>query len=150
MHLSHACRKIREAKEKVTGNYVWSMIEFFEAQRRLPKSPCQDQGAKVSIEEGFMMPGNPNVVVTSWLNLPFRGLDFGWGKEIHMGPGNHDFDGDMVILPGYVNDGSVVVAVGLQVTHMEKFRKFFYEDIETLKFKKLSYEDIEVIAQARL
>lgn len=129
LRLSHACQKIREAKEKVTGDYVWSMIEFLEEQRRFPTS-CQDQGSEVSIEDDFMMAGNPNVMVSSWLNLPVRGIDFGWGKEIYMAPATHDFDGDIVILPGYVEDGSVTVFVALQVTHMEKFKKSFYEDIE--------------------
>ncbi|KAJ8440133.1 hypothetical protein Cgig2_003458 [Carnegiea gigantea] len=91
---------------------------------------CQDQGSEVSIEDDFLMAGNPNVMVSSWLNLPVRGMDFGWGKEICMAPATHYFDADIVILPGYVEDGSVVVFVALQVAHMEKFKKSFYKDIE--------------------
>jgi len=132
MPLSRACQKIREENKKVTGDYVWSMIGFLEGQRRLLKYSCQHQGAKGSFEEGLVTTGNPNIVVSSWLNLPVRGLDFGWGKEIYMAPATHDFDGDVVILPGDFDDGSVVVVAGLQVTHMEKFKQFFYEDIEIL------------------
>ena len=105
------------------------MIEFLREQRMLPKS-CEEQGSKGSLEEGFTMPGHPDITATSWLNLPFHGMDFGWGKEIHMSRADHDFDGDVVISASHVDDGSIVVAVGLQVTRMEKLMKFFYDDIE--------------------
>jgi shikimate O-hydroxycinnamoyltransferase len=73
--------------------------------------------------------GNPNIGVVSWLTLPIYGLDFGWGKEIYMGPGTHDFDGDSLLLPSPNGDGSVILAICLQVAHMEAFKKYFYEDI---------------------
>jgi len=73
--LSHTSQKMREENKKVTGDYIWSMIEFLESKRRVPRS-CQDQGTKRNFEEGFIT-GNPNIVVASWLNLPIRGLDFG-------------------------------------------------------------------------
>lgn len=59
------------------------------------------------------------------------GLTLGGGKEIYMGPGTHDSDGDCLILPGPLNDGSVKVAICLQVAHMDEFKKYFYEDIPT-------------------
>ena len=104
------------------------MIDFLKEQKSL--STYQDRTA-IENTKGGVFYGNPNLGVASWLNLPVRGLDFGWGEEIYMGPGSHDFneDGDVMILPGYNNDGSVVVAVGLQVHHMEKFKNYFYEDI---------------------
>lgn len=54
--------------------------------------------------------GNPNRRVVSWLTLPMYELDFGWGKELWMGPGPIDIDGDCIILPGRDGDGSVLVA----------------------------------------
>ncbi|KAJ8448825.1 hypothetical protein Cgig2_011446 [Carnegiea gigantea] len=107
--LSHACRKIREATNSVTNEYIRSMIDFLKEQKSL--STYQDRTALGNTKGIFH--GNPNLGVASWLNLPVRGLDFGWGEEIYMGPGSHDFneDGDVMILPGYNNDGSVVVVV---------------------------------------
>ncbi|GAB2221707.1 hypothetical protein Droror1_Dr00012892 [Drosera rotundifolia] len=71
----------------------------------------------------------PNVGVISWLSLPIYGLDFGWGKEIYMVPGTHDFDGNSLMLPVPNSDGSVVLALCLQVDHMEKLKEYYYEDI---------------------
>lgn len=47
-----------------------------------------------------------------------------------MGPGTHDFDGDSLILPNPEEDGALIVALCLQVAHMDAFKKFFYEEDE--------------------
>lgn len=114
--LSFASSKIREAIEKVTNEYVVSGIDFLKNQKDLTK---------------FQGPfyGNPNLGVVSWLRLPIHGVDFGWGKEIYMGPGTHDFDGDSLLLPSSEGDGSLILAICLQVVHMEAFKKYFYEDM---------------------
>lgn len=58
--------------------------------------------------------GDNNVTIVSWLNLANRGVDFGWGTEIHMGPPIvQTCDGDIQLSP-YRNDGSVVVSACLQ------------------------------------
>ncbi|KAK7291875.1 hypothetical protein RIF29_07375 [Crotalaria pallida] len=123
--LGYASSKIREAIEKVTDEYVRSGIEFLKNQEDLTR--FQDLHAIGSDKGPFY--GNPNLGVVSWLTLPIYGLDFGWGKEVYMGPGTHDFDGDSLLLPGPDGDGSLVVAICLQVVHMEAFKKHFYEDI---------------------
>ncbi|XP_021754744.1 spermidine hydroxycinnamoyl transferase-like [Chenopodium quinoa] len=123
--LGYTCARIREAIEKVDDNYIWSNIDFWKNLTDL--SPFQDLHARNKNEGPFY--GNPNLGVISWLTLPIYGLDFGWGKEIYMGPGTHDSDGDCLMLPGPVNDGSVQVAICLQVAHMDAFKKYFYEDI---------------------
>lgn len=46
-----------------------------------------------------------------------------------MGPGNHDFDGDCLVLPSLEEEGGLVLAVGLKIAHKEDFKKYFYEDI---------------------
>ncbi|CAJ1941809.1 unnamed protein product [Sphenostylis stenocarpa] len=74
--------------------------------------------------------GDPNLSVVSWLTLPIYGIDFGWGKELHMNPGPYDFDGDCVLLPGPDGDGSLLLTLCLQEVHMDAFKKHFYEDIE--------------------
>ncbi|XP_074297004.1 spermidine hydroxycinnamoyl transferase-like [Silene latifolia] len=126
--LSDTCAKIREALDKVDDDYVWSNIEFFYNQPDL--TPFQDLHGRM-LNNGVDGPyyGNPNIGVISWLTLPIYGLDFGWGKEVYMGPGTHDYDGDCLILPGSTNDGSVKVALCLQLAHMDAFKKHFYEDV---------------------
>lgn len=124
--LSNTCNKIRETIEKVTNEYVRSTIEFFKTQQDLSKYQDQDD---LGGNEGTFY-GNPNLGIASLLNLSCS-LDFGWGKEIFTAPGYCDYDGDVMILPGNEN-GSVMVAVGLQALHMEKFKKHFYEDIDAL------------------
>ncbi|CAL5341192.1 unnamed protein product [Camellia sinensis] len=124
--LGYASSRIREAIEKVTDEYLNSAINFLKNQTDLSKFQylhALDQESKPFFY------GNPNLGVTSWMSLPMYGVDFGWGKEIYMGPGNHDFDGDTLLLPSHNEDGSLVVALCLQVDRMDAFKKFFYEDI---------------------
>jgi shikimate O-hydroxycinnamoyltransferase len=123
--LGYAASKIREAIETVTNEYVISAIDFLKNQPDLTR--FQDIHALGGAEGPFY--GNPNIAVVSWLTLPIYGLDFGWGEEIYMGPGTHDFDGDSLLLPSPNGDGSVILAICLQVAHMEAFKKCFYEDI---------------------
>ncbi|XP_057499147.1 spermidine hydroxycinnamoyl transferase-like [Actinidia eriantha] len=125
--IGYASSRIREAIDKVTNEYINSAIDFLKSQPDL--SQFQDLHALGTNNGPFY--GNPNIGVTSWLTLPIYGLDFGWGKEVYMGPGTHDFDGDSLILQGpHGGDGSIMVAVCFQVAHMDAFNKFFYEDIE--------------------
>ncbi|TKY54545.1 Spermidine hydroxycinnamoyl transferase [Spatholobus suberectus] len=124
--LGYASSRIREAIERVTDEYLRSGIEFLKNQEDLRRFH-QDLHASRSEEEPFY--GNPNLAVVSWLTLPIYGIDFGWGNEVYMGPATHDFDGDFVLLPGPDGDGSLLVALGLQVVHMDAFKKHFYEHI---------------------
>ncbi|XP_010541075.1 PREDICTED: spermidine hydroxycinnamoyl transferase-like [Tarenaya hassleriana] len=123
--LGHAVRKIREAIKKVTDDYVRSEIEYLKRQEDLRK--FQDLHALGGTERPFY--GNPNLAVVSWLNLPICGFDFGWGSEVFKGPGTYDFDGDSLLLPDHDDPGSVVLALCLEESHMEAFKKYFYEDI---------------------
>jgi len=50
------------------------------------------------------------------------------GEGAVYGPGTHDFDGDSLLLPAPDGDGSLVLALCLQVVHMDAFKKHFYED----------------------
>ncbi|KAF5726414.1 hypothetical protein HS088_TW22G00092 [Tripterygium wilfordii] len=123
--LGFACKKIRESIEKVTDDYVKSAMGYLKNQEDLTK--FQDLHELGGTEGPFY--GNPNLGVISWLTLPFYGLDFGWGKEIYMGPGTHDFDGDSLLLQSPDGDGSLILAICLQVGHMDAFKKYFYEGI---------------------
>ncbi|KAM0021223.1 putative transferase [Helianthus debilis subsp. tardiflorus] len=124
--LGFVSSKIRDAIENVDDEYVNSVIDFLKNQEDLSQFR---ELIPTSGDEGHFY-GNPNVGVISWLTLPLYGADFGWGKEVHMGPGTHDSDGDSLILHGKDGDGSLVVALCLQVRHMEEFKKVFYQDID--------------------
>ncbi|MCD9641502.1 hypothetical protein HAX54_027714 [Datura stramonium] len=125
--LEYVARKVRVAIEMVTNDYANSTINFLKSQEDLSK--YQDIHSFKRKEDPSY--GNPNLGVISWISLPLLGLDFGWGKEIHMSPGIHEYDGDCVVLPGNEEDGSLTVAIVLQNAHMDAFKKFFYEDIES-------------------
>ncbi|XP_062074795.1 spermidine hydroxycinnamoyl transferase-like [Humulus lupulus] len=73
--------------------------------------------------------GNPNVGVINWMNLPFEGIDFGWGKEIHFGPAYHKVDGDLWILRSGDEDESLLIVICLLVEHVKAFKKYFFDDI---------------------
>ncbi|KAJ9548271.1 hypothetical protein OSB04_020814 [Centaurea solstitialis] len=126
--LGYGSSKIREAIDKVDDDHVNSVIDFLKGQEDLSKlrdlQPSSDDDG-----DGHCY-GNPNLGVISWLTLPLYGADFGWGKEVHMGPGTHDSDGASLILPGKDGDRSVVVALCLQAKYMNDFRKVFYQDID--------------------
>ncbi|XP_019188751.1 PREDICTED: spermidine hydroxycinnamoyl transferase-like [Ipomoea nil] len=125
--LQDVASKIREAIDGVTSEYVNSSIDFY-----------RNEVDVIKRQEllGVLFGGNPNLSVISWVGLPIQGLDFGWGEEIHMSPGNHDCDGDVLILPGPNgidgDDGSLLVAACLQVDHIQDFNKYFYQDINNL------------------
>ncbi|XP_021858544.1 spermidine hydroxycinnamoyl transferase-like [Spinacia oleracea] len=123
--LGFTCARIREAIDKFDDQYIWSNINFWKSL--IDFSPFQDFHSRKSKDAPFY--GKPNLGVISWLTLPIYGLDFGWGTEIYMGPGAHDSDGDCIMLPGPMDDGSVKVAICLQLAHMDAFKKYFFEDI---------------------
>ncbi|XP_058775208.1 spermidine hydroxycinnamoyl transferase, partial [Vicia villosa] len=125
--LGYASSRVREAIEKVNDEYVRQVSDYFKKQDDLTK--FQDLHAMIgNDDEGFFY-GNPNLGVVSWLTLPIHGLDFGWGKEIYMGPGTHEIDGDTLLLPSHDDDGSLSVAICLQEVYMGAFKRHFYEDI---------------------
>ncbi|KAI8570288.1 hypothetical protein RHMOL_Rhmol01G0022800 [Rhododendron molle] len=123
--LGHGCSKIREAIETVTDEYVWSSLAYLKREKDLSK--FRYSHVVGSTQASFL--GNPNIAITSWIGLPLCGVDFGWGKEIYMGPGTIVFDGKSFIFPNRDEDGSFDAPFRLQVEHMDAFKKFFYENI---------------------
>ncbi|XP_062093767.1 spermidine hydroxycinnamoyl transferase-like [Humulus lupulus] len=124
--LSHGASKVRSAIEMVTSDYVLSAIDFLKCQENLTEF---QYSYKSSTNGGANYGGNPNIGVINWMNLPFEGIDFGWGKEIHFGPANHEVDGDTWLLRGGDEAKSLLIVVCLLVEHVEAFKKHFYDDI---------------------
>ncbi|KAK6156638.1 hypothetical protein DH2020_010886 [Rehmannia glutinosa] len=109
-----ASKKIREAVEKVTDDTVRAYLDFLKGLPDVGRFRSLDNNGK---PKGDFY-GNPNLAIISWTGLPLYGADFGWGSEIHLGPGPMGFDGKTFLIPGREGDGSFNVAIWLQEEHM--------------------------------
>uniref|UniRef100_A0A803N1X1 Uncharacterized protein n=1 Tax=Chenopodium quinoa TaxID=63459 RepID=A0A803N1X1_CHEQI len=68
---------------------------------------------RVKVECLSLFDDDHTVAVVSWLNIGGLGIDFGWGKEVHMGPPLvYAPDGDVILTQK--DDGSIVVRVCVQ------------------------------------
>ncbi|PIA36120.1 hypothetical protein AQUCO_03400197v1 [Aquilegia coerulea] len=123
--LGDACRIISQAAGEFNDDYIKSSIDFLASQEDLTQLRT---GFHTDGKKGRFI-GNPNITITSWFGLPIYDADFGWGKPIFMGPVGMGFDGKSYVIPGSDEDGSFVIPIRLQVTHMDDFEKLFYEDI---------------------
>ncbi|KAI8565736.1 hypothetical protein RHMOL_Rhmol03G0284300 [Rhododendron molle] len=138
---SYGPSKIREAIEMVTDDYVKSALDLVKGLPNLTRFRTYHT---VGSTQGAFY-GNPNLEITSWLGLPLKGIDFGWGKEIHAGPGSVAFDGKTFIMDGPNEDGSLIVALRLQVGHMDTLRELFYKDIDDWCCYDNEFEDVSIV-----
>ncbi|KAL8040880.1 hypothetical protein ABFX02_10G129000 [Erythranthe guttata] len=120
-----AAKKIREAVEKVTDETVRAYLEYLKGLPDVGRFRSLDNSGR---PKGDFY-GNPNLAIISWTALPLYGADFGWGKEIHMGPGSMGFDGKTFLIPSHEGDGSFNIAIWLQEEHISAFKKCLYNDI---------------------
>ncbi|KAG4920935.1 hypothetical protein AAZX31_18G099500 [Glycine max] len=127
--LSYAARKMREAVEMLKEEYISSQLDIALGEEQLEsiKALFSRQGER----RNAPFAGNPNLQITSWINIPLYEADFGWGKPEHFVLGYVcPFDRG-IIIQGPENDGSVIVIMYFQISHMQLFKKFFYEDVFT-------------------
>ncbi|KAK9665900.1 hypothetical protein RND81_14G144500 [Saponaria officinalis] len=99
--ISYGVKLIKEAKQRISEDYVRSVIDWLEIYRGIPAT------------------NNGNFYVSAWWKLPFGELDFGYGRPVHVGPvlsGNDEF----VLLLSEGN-GGINVWMGLEVEKMNKF-----------------------------
>ncbi|KAL6331438.1 hypothetical protein AAG906_011377 [Vitis piasezkii] len=113
--LGYASGKARQAIEKATHEYLQSSLVYVKCQEDVTQFR---NFHTVGCAKGAFY-GNPNLEITSWARLPIYGADFGWGQEIYMG----------FRISGRGLDGSFLIALRLQVRHIDAFQKFFNEDI---------------------
>ena len=123
--LGYASGKVRQAIEKATPEYLQSCLVFLKNQKDVTKFR---NFHTVGCSKGAFY-GNPSIEITSWARLPVYGADFGWGREIYMGPGDLGYDGKVFLIPEQGLDGSFFVPLMLQVRHIDAFHKFIYQDI---------------------
>ncbi|GLU08364.1 hypothetical protein SLE2022_252820 [Rubroshorea leprosula] len=110
---SFCVEKIKEARERLTDDYVKSVIDWLEVYRGVPAT-C-----------------NGTFYVSAWWKLPFNELDFGFGKPLHGGPvvsGNDEF---VLFLSdrksGNQNGGGINVWLGLEKENMERLMVYITE-----------------------
>ena len=127
--LSYAAKKIREASWKMTDEYVKSAIDFLATQEDICWTRTSSSSSSSIVRVKGTSLSNPNLSIVSWLSMPIYDADFGWGYPDYVGPSMLAYDGKVFIMPGPNNDGLIIVAIQLQMKHMEYFKKFFYEDL---------------------
>ncbi|XP_044981758.1 hydroxycinnamoyltransferase 1-like [Hordeum vulgare subsp. vulgare] len=114
--LADAAKIIQRELDRMDDDYCRSALDYLELQPDL--SP---------LVRGAHTYRCPNLGITSWVNLPVHNADFGWGRPVFMGPGGVAFEGLAYILPSVHNDGSLSIAISLQVDHMKNFRKLIFQ-----------------------
>lgn len=112
----YAASKIHDALARMDNEYLRSALDYLELQ--------PDLKALVRGAHTFRC---PNLGITSWTRLPIHDADFGWGRPIFMGPGGIAYEGLSFVLPSSSGDGSLSVAISLQVEHMKLFEKLLYD-----------------------
>ncbi|XP_047318449.1 spermidine hydroxycinnamoyl transferase-like [Impatiens glandulifera] len=127
--LGYVAGKVREGISKGTNEYVRSFLVHL---RKIEDFNKVRYFHIVGTKQGDFQ-GNPNLSITSWIGLTNDGMDFGWGKEIYMGPGLVGFDGKTFVFPRFSDDdGSLMVALRLQNTHIDEFMRLFYENLSNM------------------
>uniref|UniRef100_A0A803Q928 Uncharacterized protein n=1 Tax=Cannabis sativa TaxID=3483 RepID=A0A803Q928_CANSA len=114
----YAVNQIHSTLKRIDDCYLRSALDYLELQPNLS-----------ALSRGSHTFRSPNLGIISWIRLPFYDLDFGWGRPIFVGPSTILFDGLTYLLssPSYDEDGSLLVAIGLQHEHMKAFEKFLYD-----------------------
>ncbi|KAK2362097.1 spermidine hydroxycinnamoyl transferase [Trifolium repens] len=126
--LGDAVEDIKKAIERVNGEYVTSALNYIDREKNMDLLRYNfHYPAKSVIDEG-QYKGNPNLFVVSWMNFSYKDANFGLGEPIYFGPGYMDSEGKVFIMNNNNGDG-IVVAISLEASFMDSFKKFFYDDI---------------------
>ncbi|MED6133059.1 hypothetical protein PIB30_024738 [Stylosanthes scabra] len=125
--VSYGAKRIREAVQRVANDeYIRSHLEFVARQETMDMLRTQ------SVEEcraDVSFSRDPNIVLGSWLQLPFYEADFGWGKPHHFGPGIVPPIDIGIMAPTPDADGSIVIFMNFQIAHMQNFVKHFWDNL---------------------
>ncbi|ESW18242.1 hypothetical protein PHAVU_006G024700 [Phaseolus vulgaris] len=125
--LGRAAKKIREAIEVLTYEYISSQIDVIRGQDHVDKARALYFGANEGKDALFF--GNPNLLITSWMRMPMHEADFGWGKAVYLGHAGVATQDRALITQSLDGDDSIIVFLPFQMEHMQLFKDFFYEEI---------------------
>ncbi|CAI9118776.1 OLC1v1020386C1 [Oldenlandia corymbosa var. corymbosa] len=119
MPLSFGVEKMKEARERVTNEYIRSVIDWLEVYKGIPAT-CDG-----------------TFYVSAWWKLPFKELDFGFGKPVRGGPiasGNDEFvlllsnnDDQKSNIGGNGNGGGIILWMALEKEAMFRFMSCVYD-----------------------
>ncbi|XP_010533496.1 PREDICTED: shikimate O-hydroxycinnamoyltransferase-like [Tarenaya hassleriana] len=70
---------------------------------------------------------NPNLGVVSWSQMPMHAMDFGWGPPVYAAPASIRSEGKIYVLSASSKEDSLALYVCLETSHMELFKKTFYD-----------------------
>ncbi|PRQ50389.1 putative shikimate O-hydroxycinnamoyltransferase [Rosa chinensis] len=112
----YAASCIHNTLARMDDEYLRSALDYLELQPNLS-----------ALARGAHSFRSPKLGITSWVRLPIHDADFGWGRPDFMGPGGIAYEGLCYILPSTSDDGSLSVAICLQLEHMELFSKLLYD-----------------------
>ena len=106
--LGYAVKKIQEAADTLTDEYIRSAIDF---------------GAV----HGGGVPNLPGgIFLSAWWKLPFFLIDFGFGKPVYAGPVVNAMVEFVLLLSNGTQEG-LNVYIALEPPQMEKFERLLYE-----------------------
>ena len=109
--------KIRGALKRMDNEYLRSAIDYLQVQPELE-----------ALKRGPHTFKSPNINIVSWMTMPIYDADFGWGRPYFMGPATVLFEGMAYITRGPIsNDRSLMIFICLESSHMDLFKKFFYD-----------------------
>ncbi|XP_004493179.3 hydroxycinnamoyl-CoA:piscidic acid hydroxycinnamoyltransferase-like [Cicer arietinum] len=126
--LGNVVEDVREALERVTGDYVMSALDYIDREKEMDLLRYNFHYPAKSVCEGPYK-RNPNLFVVSWMNFPYKDANFGWGEPTYYGPGYMDSEGKAFVMNDSDGDG-LVVAICLEACFMDSFKKLFYDDID--------------------
>lgn len=72
----------------------------------------------------------PNLNIVNLARMTMYDANFGWGRPMFTRVVNTYFEGMAHIYPNPSNDGGLSVIINLENSHMQLFKKFFYEIFE--------------------
>ncbi|PKA57183.1 Omega-hydroxypalmitate O-feruloyl transferase [Apostasia shenzhenica] len=104
--LSYFVRLVKEAIERVSDEYVRSVIDWLEVNKGVP---CAMNG---------------NFFVSAWWKLPFNEIDFGWGRPVWGGPVAGGMEEFVLLLSdgnGMGKESGINVWIALEPEKMLKF-----------------------------
>ncbi|CAL9109935.1 unnamed protein product [Musa acuminata var. zebrina] len=105
--LGFAVKRVREAIERVTDEYIRSAVDWLEVNKGMPAI------------------GHGNFIVSAWWKLPFHELDFGWGKPIYVGPVVSVMHECVLLLSD--GKGGINIWLALKEEKMKSFLSYVYE-----------------------
>ncbi|MED6172440.1 hypothetical protein PIB30_050134 [Stylosanthes scabra] len=125
--LSSTVGKVKDAIARVDDRFVREALVCIRNTKDMDLVRYNVHYPAKSVLKGAFK-GNPNLFIVSWMNFSYKFLDFGFGEPVHFGPGYMDSEGKAFVTNNVSGDG-FNVAIALDSSHMDAFKKFFYEEI---------------------